>query len=303
MSFREKNHSLSLTKACKALALSRAGYYKYLNSRGLPPPRGRPKTTHTYNLQQHRHVPNEEVLKQIEALLSQKFVLYGYKKVAAKLKREGYLINHKKVYRLMKEKDLLLKEFRGKRYLSKRGDVKLPEATAPDQKWSIDIKYAKAANGERGYVIAVKDSFTKEVIALEVSPRRTAREVEKVLYSALANRNYKELPIKELYVVSDNGKEIIRAMSWLKITGIRHVRITPRSPWENGEIESFFSCLEREVFGRIEVEDFEHMKEVVSEYVEFYNTERIHGGIGYKTPREKYLEYFHSRQEVLANVG
>ncbi|MEO2068139.1 MAG: IS3 family transposase, partial [Desulfurobacteriaceae bacterium] len=63
------------------------------------------------------------------------------------------------------------------------------------------------------------------------------------------------------------------------------------------------SCLEREVFQRFEIEDFEEMRRLVSEYVEFYNNERIHGGIGYKAPREKYLEYLGSRQEILANVG
>ena len=57
------------------------------------------------------------------------------------------------------------------------------------------------------------------------------------------------------------------------------------------------------MFQRFEIEDFEEMRKLVSEYVEFYNNERIHGGIGYKTPREKYLEYLGSHQEVLANVS
>jgi len=59
-----------------------------------------------------------------------------------------------------------------------------------------------------------------------------------------------------------------------------HCRITPRNPWENREIESFFSCPEREVFQRFErfeIDDFEEMRKLVSEYVEFYNNERIHG--------------------------
>ena len=92
-------------------------------------------------------------------------------------------------------------------------------------------------------------------------------------------------------------------MKSLKRMGIKHCRITPRSPWENGEIESFFSCLEREVFRRFEIEDFEEMRRLVREYVEFYNEERIHGGIGYKTPRERYLEYISSKQDVLSKVG
>ena len=60
-----------------------------------------------------------------------------------------------------------------------------------------------------------------------------------VLYSALANRNLKELSIEELYVVSDNVKEIKSATEELRKIGIKRVRTTPYSPWENGEIESF----------------------------------------------------------------
>ena len=54
---------------------------------------------------------------------------------------------------------------------------------------------------------------------------------------------------------------------------------------------------------RFEIEDFEGMRKLVSEHVEFYNSERIHGGIGHTTPREKYLEHTNSHRETLANVG
>jgi putative transposase len=134
-----------------------------------------------------------------------------------------------------------------------------------------------------------------------VSRRHTAKEIEEVLYSALANRNLKELPIKELYVVSDNVKEIKSAMEEFRGIGIKHVRITPYSPWENGEIESFFSCLEREVFWRFEIGSFEEAKELIEEYVRFYNNDKIHGGIGYETPRERYLEFV--TRESLVNVS
>jgi len=140
------------------------------------------------------------------------------------------------------------------------------------------------------------------VIAVAVERKHTYQEVENVMYRAFAERNFKELALKELYVTSDNGKEIAKTMKTLEGIGIKHCRITPRSPWENGEIESFFSCLEREVFRRFEIEYFKQMERLVREYVNFYNTEGIHGGIGYKAPRERYLEYVSSRPEVLFNV-
>ena len=175
----------------------------------------------------------------------------------------GYVINHKKVYRLMKERGLLLKELRKEKESKKRGTVP-EEVEAPNKKWSIDIRHCKALNGERGYVIAVKDYYTKEVIAVAVERRHTYQEVENVMYRAFAERNFKELALEELYVTSDNGKEIIKAIKSLEGIGIKHCCIIPRSPWENGEIESFFSCLEREVFRRFEIEDFEQMKRLVT---------------------------------------
>ena len=41
------------------------------------------------------------------------------------------------------------------------------------------------------------------------------QEVESVMYQAFAERNFEELALKELYVTSDNGKEIIKAMKTL----------------------------------------------------------------------------------------
>ena len=296
---------MSLNRACRILSLARSTYYNTLRSPSESSvSRGRTNTSCTYNRFEKRKVPDEEVICEIEEILSQKFVLYGYKKVTAALQRRGYLINHKKVYRLMKEKDLLLKEFRKRNYKRRNIEDVKDDVTGPDQKWSIDIKYGKALNGDRCYIIAVKDCYTKEILSIQVERKRTANQIESALYQALASRNIKKIPVKELSVISDNGKEIIKAMGALKKLGVKHVRITPHSPWENGEVESFFSCLEREVFWRFEIENFEEMKELVVEYAIFYNTERLHGGIGYKTPKEKYKEYIASQQrEVLAKVG
>lgn len=120
----------------------------------------------------------------------------------------------------------------------------------------------KAADGDIGYVIATKDCYTKEILSVCVERRHTAKEIENALYQALANRNLKEFPFDEIHIVSDNGTEIIKAMRALKYIGIKHCRITPGSPWENGDIESFFSCLEGEVIQRFEIEDFNQMREL-----------------------------------------
>ncbi len=67
------------------------------------------------------------------------------------------------------------------------------------------------------YIIAVKDCYTKEILSIQV---------EKTLYQALANRNIKKLPVKELSVISNNGNKIIKATGALKKLGA----------WKNGEV-------------------------------------------------------------------
>jgi len=300
--FCSKNSQISIHRACKTLMLSRSTYYYLKNPKTTQHnTKGKPKTSQTYNTLKKQTVPDTEILQEIEEILTQKFVLYGYKKTTAELKKRGYVINHKKVYRIMKENRLLLKRAENKDKKADKGFSVYP--TAPNQKWSIDIKTVKAINGETGYVIAIKDYYTKEILSVCVEKKHTAKEIEDALYQALASRNLKEFPLDEIYIISDNGKEIIKAMKALKHVGIKHYRITPKSPWENGDIESFFSSLERELIQRFEIEDFGQMRKLIYEYVEFYNNRRIHGGIGYKTPVEKYMEYINSTEKVLANVA
>ena len=75
----------------------------------------------------------------------------------------------------MKEKDLLLKEIKRKSYNRKKKET-TEEVTRPDQKWSIDIKYGKALkkalNGEKGYIIAVKDCYSKEILSVQVERKK-----------------------------------------------------------------------------------------------------------------------------------
>jgi len=184
--FMRKHPTLNVRKICRVLVISRSPYYAYQKPR-VSAPHGRSLTKETYNRLSEEKGSDEEVVKEIEEILSGKFVPYRYRKVMAALRRKGYVINHKKVYRLMKESRLLLKEvWKGKESREKRT---IPEgAEAPNKKWSIDIKHCKALNRERWYVIAVKDRYTKEVITIAVERKHTYQEVENVMYQA-AERN------------------------------------------------------------------------------------------------------------------
>ncbi|MCL4480915.1 MAG: integrase core domain-containing protein [Candidatus Thermoplasmatota archaeon] len=58
----------------------------------------------------------------------------------------------------------------------------------------------------------------------------------------------------------------------------------------DAHIESFNSILEKEVIRRFEFSSFEDAKSTISRFIEFYNNERLHSAIDYRTPREVYMK-------------
>src|SRR3989337_4474525 len=88
---------------CTWACIPRSVYY-YRNTDGKP---GAKPSTHTLTLDGGR-VENGKVLKEIEDILKQEFVSYGYDLVNEELRSMRYIINPKKTYRLMDENNLLM---------------------------------------------------------------------------------------------------------------------------------------------------------------------------------------------------
>jgi len=83
---------------------------------------------------------------------------------------------------------------------------------------------------------------------------------------------------------------------FLKSVSIEHELTKPHTPQQNAFIESFFSIFKREVIAKIDFDSLTHLQEIVEKYVNFYNKERIHAGLGYMSPEEfsksKTLPYY-----------
>jgi putative transposase len=61
--------------------------------------------------------------------------------------------------------------------------------------------------------------------------------------------------------------------------------------------ESFFAILKNERVHRTEYPTLEHARNDIAQYIELrYNTQRLHSGLDYKTPREVHIEYLNKQQ-------
>lgn len=93
-----------------------------------------------------------------------------------------------------------------------------------------------------------------------------------------------------MYLCSDNGPEFIadKVKRWLEAKQIKTAYIEPGCPWQNSKGESFNGkfrdeCLNMELF-----QNTVHAKVVIEIWRKFYNEERPHSSLGYRTPREVY---------------
>ena len=223
----------------------------------------------------------------------------GYYKLTKYLSVEqGFYVNHKKIYRLCSQNNLLLftKDRRLKR--KKRRAIGYHEITAENQMWQFDLKYGYV-HGENRYffVLAFIDIFSKKVVGYYVGKACKAGDLVTTLNLALRREGItKEHNLK---IRSDNGPQMSSNEFYFYLKRLEqkldHEFIPLRTPDRNAFIESFFSILEIELLQHCYFETFKDAYQAVVEFIEFYNTRRLHGSLGYLSPKA-YIEGINSGQ-------
>ena len=224
----------------------------------------------------------EEALRQRLHTLAHRHRRYGYRRVAAILRREGFAVNVKRVHRLWKEAGLGLRRKRPKKRLyGPKGEVGQC-AEHPRHVWTYDFVEDRTANGGRLKILAVVDEYTRECLALNVDKRITAQGVLSTLEWLFLLHGRPE------HLRSDNGPEFIAkaVQEWLVRQGTKTLYIKPGSPWENAYIESFNDklrdeCLNMEVF-----RNGQEARNVIEAWRKEYNEVRPHSSLNYNTPAE-----------------
>jgi transposase InsO family protein len=245
--------------------------------------------------------PEQRVIGEIKDLLSKEFVNYGYIKVSRYLKDLGYIINKKRVYRIMKENRLLLKmRIRPSRRREFVKEIRM-SAERPYEKLQMDIKYVYVQGERRNvYLLSVMDIFSRKVLGYRVSGSMRQGAVIGLMDEVILKTAFP----KEVTIRTDNGSQFIahKVRDYLKGLDMEQEFTHVSSPRENGYIESLHSILEEEVIEKFEFESLEHLRNILDRYFRFYNEQRIHSGIGYKSP-ERFLRDYQNGEEKLAEYG
>jgi transposase InsO family protein len=220
-----------------------------------------PRSTQRY---QPRRRDGDRALVRRMIKLSRKHPRYGYRRVAALLRREGWVVNLKRIHRHWRASGLKVPQIQRKRRrlgtrahgcTRRRGEHK-------NHVWSYDFVADQTTDGRLVRMLPVVDEFTRECLTIEVGRNLTAREVVNTLDDLFAIRGVPE------FIRSDNGPEFVAGAvkDWLARSGVGTLYIEAGSPWENAYSESFNSRLRDELLYRELFETLEEARVLMDEY-------------------------------------
>ena len=225
--------------------------------------------------------PAAEDLRQRLRELAAERPRYGYQRLWALLRREGWLVNHKRVYRLYGEEGLKLRKRRRRaRAQVERAPLSLP--TRADERYSMDFMRDTLAAGRVFRTLNIVDDYTRECLAIEVDTSLPGARVVRVLERLAA------LGRQPLHIVVDNGPEFVsRAVDqWAARRGVRLRFIDPGKPIQNAYIESFNGKFRDECLSQHWFISLEEARSVSESWRVDYNEQRPHQSLQYKTPVE-----------------
>lgn len=214
--------------------------------------------------------------------LATAFGRYGYRRIAAMLRREGWWVNHKRVERIWRREGLKVPKKqpkRGRLWFNDGSCVRLrPERK--DHVWAYDFVQARTHEGRSFRMLTVIDEHTRECLAIDVARNLRSDDVLERLAWLFVTRGVPE------HIRSDNGSEFTAkcVRKWLKNVGVKTLFITPGSPWENGYCESFNSKLADELLKREIFYTLKEAKVLIERWRNHYNTVRPHSALGYRSP-------------------
>lgn len=262
---------------CRVLEVTRSGFYQWRGK--LPGPRAQ---------------ANKQLLEQVRQVFDQSRQTYGSPRVARQLRRQRIVCSENRVARLMRRHNLRAKTkcpFRPRTTDSQHRYGAAPNRlagtgrlTRANQTWVADITYIRTA-GSWVYLAAVMDLYSRKIVGWSLGYTLQTTLVKEALEQALAIGR----PAPGLLHHSDRGLQY--ASSAFQALLHSHQILPSMSArgncYDNATIESFWSTLKTELIHRQSFHDLPEARSAIFQYIEiFYNRQRLHSALGYKTPVE-----------------
>jgi putative transposase len=207
---------------------------------------------------------------------------FGYRRIWALLRGDGWRINRKRVHRLWRKESFRVpqRQHKKRRLGSSANSTLRLKALHKDHVWCWDFIHDRDERGRPLKWLSIVDEFTRECLALEVRRSITSDDVIEVLRDLFLIRGIPK------HIRSDNGPEFIAGKigDYLALAGAGASYVAPGSPWENGYAESFHGKLRDELFNAELFADVPHARAHADRWRNDYNHRRPHSSLKYQTP-------------------
>ncbi len=266
--------SLAIDRMCALAQVSRAGFYRHWG--------------------ESQPLREETALRDAIQRLALARRYYGYRRLGAELRREGWCVNPKRLLRIMREDNLLC--LRKPLFKPPTTDSRhswrvwpnLARHLAPmtvNQLWVADITYVRLAEAFI-YLAVVLDAYSRKVVGWAMADHLRASLALDALEMALASR---EVIAGGLVHHSDRGTQYACGdyIERLEAAGIQPSMSRAGCPYDNAMAESFMKTLKHEEVDASDYRDLDHARSAIGDFIDdVYNRQRLHSALAYQSPTE-----------------
>jgi len=234
------------------------------------------------NAYRYVHQKNNDIEIQSRLLqIAEDHPRWGFRKMAAMLRKQGNSWNHKKVYRIYCETGLNLR-VKPKKRLPNRNPQPLTQPERVNACWSLDFMHDSLENGRPFRTFNVLDDFNREALWIEIDLSLPATRVTRVLDMLAIWRRY---PTR---IRVDNGPEFIsrHMVAWADQHAVNIEYIQPGKPAQNGFVERFNRTYREEVLDAYLFSSLDEARRITADWLNEYNAIRPHASLGNLTPYE-----------------
>lgn len=265
----------------RAAEIPRATLHRWVNGHSTPKglPKGRPRPI----------ADDPALLEKVRELCERpRNQTYGHRRIRALLAREfGLQVNRKTLAGIMRRLRYAQKRLRYKPSRPKHLERMRPDG--PNKAWQIDMTSFTLADLRPLFLIVVIDCFTRKIVGWTLHPRCRAKEWGSALRRALDEQGLADRQMRsQLVLRSDNGaqpcsKHFVELCSQL---GVRTQYTGYNAPDDNAFIERGIRTIKEEEVWLNCYDNWHDAHQAIDAYVQYYNSERIHSALDYRTPNE-----------------
>ena len=201
-------------------------------------------------------------------------------------------MKRKRALREMRERGLLVRSRRLRARRKKEwGRV---EAAEPNQIWQSDMtKIWAGPTVGWAYLVSVIDCCTREIVSWNLSHRCRTEEALDAVEQAVLARLPEGSRNARVTLTTDNGTQFTstRFIETVNRLGITHRRTAYNHPEGNSYIERFHRSLKEEEVWTAEYRNLQEARTSIARWIEEYNHDRPHRGVGNRTPYEAFLSF------------